>query len=63
MTYQCSGGLAENKTSDKLDLFLELKGGNNQIGMWLDSHTKTFRYVISNRKSYDNLAVRVGSLR
>ena len=58
MPYQCSGGLARNmcETSDSLDLFLEQKGGKNQIEMWLDSHTANFKYDISNRKLYDDIA-------
>ena len=57
MPYQCSGGVAKNKrrTSDRLDLLLEGKGRNNQIGMWLDSHAKKFKSDISSRKSYDDI--------
>ena len=50
--------LAKNKyrTSNGLDLFLKGKGGNNQIGMWLDSHAENFKYDLSNRKAYDDIA-------
>ena len=56
MSYQCSGAKNKCKISDRLDLFLRKKGGNNQIGMWLDSHAKNLKYDISNIQSYDDIA-------
>ena len=57
MPSQCSRGLAKNKcrTSNGLDLFPEEKDGNNQIGMWLDSHARKIKFDISNRRSYDEI--------
>ena len=58
MRYHCCGGSAKNecKTSDGLDLFLNEKGGKNQIESWLESHEGIFNHDISERNSYDSIA-------
>ena len=38
-----------SKIPDGLDLFLERKSGENQVEIWLDSHTANFKYDVSNK--------------
>ena len=62
LRYQCCGGSAKNQceTSGGLDLFLNEKGGKNQIECWLESHKGIFNLDISNVNSCDDIAKKWG---